>query len=170
MTKAKKSRAKRAKRAKRREQFVTGRVYYDATDLPAKIGPEWSTDFPDRVFAGVAKLVPMSRDVDGHAERMRAHMARVARADVKGNASDLTCDACGTVAPRKGNMRVNPDVYRTPREKTEAAGRWACRGANGEREMYCRACFDVWGWPDEYAKRVRALEKRRQKAIRSRGA
>jgi len=148
----KRKRGARAVRAAR-ALWVRGEGRYGSDEMPPAPN-EMAGDFPDRVFAGVAALLPQSSDVEGHEERMAAHCARVAVEDVKGNGMELTCDACGTVAPRKGNQSVNATVYRTPREKADAAGRWVCRAANGGREMYCRACFDVWGWPDEYRRRV----------------
>lgn len=37
------------------------------------------------------------------------------------------------------------------RERAEKRARhWETREVGGITESYCRACFDVWGWPDEF--------------------
>jgi hypothetical protein len=41
------------------------------------------------------------------------------------------------------------------------ANRWASRrdrAAGTETETYCRPCFDIWGWPDEFAAILEAVE------------
>jgi hypothetical protein len=151
-TKRKKS--KRAVRAAR-VLWVRGAGRYGSDEMPPVLCA-FADDNPDAVFAGMAALVPRSCDVEGHEERIAAHAARVALEDCKGNGSELVCDACGTVAPRKGHMAGRADVWRTPDERAAAAARWACRRVRGttHNETYCRACFDVWGWPEEYRKRV----------------
>jgi len=143
---------KKNKKAKQHVRWGQGRAYYDDTTKPPKPSRLHKDDYPDSVFAGMAALVQYSHEVEGHEERMAAHMARVAREDVKGNTAELTCDACGVVAPRADNM-MTPDTAGT-------GERWVCRKIAGAgNETYCRECFAVWGWPDEYRLRVKLFAR-----------
>lgn len=95
---------------------------------------------------------PLSRECPGHEERMRAHCERVAREERRDSDRhcELQCDACGTVAPRKGNQ-ARPAVARpvtTGRESTASTGpRWVCVKVRGEtyNVVFCSACYRRWG-------------------------
>lgn len=92
-------------------------------------------------------VVPESRDCEGHEERMRAHAERVAREERRAGDryAELVCDACGVVAPRKGNVSVPEGV-----KPLVDRPRWVCRqvAGYGTNVVFCAACFAVWGWGD----------------------
>lgn len=94
----------------------------------------------------VPTLVPESRGCAGHEERVRAHAERVAREETRSGDryGQLVCDACGTVAPRAGNVRAKGG---------ENGARWVCRQLlPGINEVYCRGCVDLWGLPESEGK------------------
>lgn len=84
--------------------------------------------------------------------------------------SEIECWACGLIAPRKGATARKSEADLTPfgRKKraqlTAANGgdprRWASRPLAGcsQNETYCPKCFEIWGWPDELAAIVEAVE------------
>ncbi len=152
-------RKKKGKRALReaRLRWVRGAGRY--AESPPPKTRVFACDDPDTVFAGMAPRVPRSCDVEGHEERIRAHAERMAAElarEAERDRTHVTCDACGVVASRAGNVSVR-EVAFNRREDWEAAQaqRWVCRRVGSSfNESYCRACFDVWGWPEEYARRV----------------
>lgn len=127
-------RKKRSKRAVKSAQvaWVQGRGRYEGK--PRHVRTDWAPS-PDRVMVAIAALVPASHAVEGHAERMRAHMERVARDEVQpfDPRTERQCEACGHVAPRGVDSG------------------WASRPlppAEGGAQVFCRACFGRWGWGD----------------------
>lgn len=144
-------------------------------------------DLPPGVILTIAKLVPEAREAlpdDEYEARIAEYQARAALrlplpqfgselpqvpqfdADDR---SQLICWACACTGQRKGAMSVRPieTLSMKGREKRLAAirksgpeERWAARPftTSSQNETYCPKCFKIWGWPDEFAAIIAAVE------------
>lgn len=76
---------------------------------------------------------------------------------------DIVCWACCAVAPRSGNQ-CQKDTSRA----TSTVARWVSRMHYGNlTEIYCPECFEVWGWPDEYAAEVERYNRMSDECARA---
>lgn len=118
---------------------------------------EHKADHPDAVAVGTTPLAPPARDVlspDEYEARIADYAARMERGEslpLFGQVDrteyppepepgfELQCWGCSAIRRREGS---------------KAAG-WVGRRMEGYSvtEIYCRGCFGVWGWPDEYRAR-----------------
>lgn len=84
--------------------------------------------------------------------------------------SEIECWACGLIVPRTGAIALKPEselgrAGRAKRKRLAALNggeprRWASRPLPecSQNETYCPKCFEIWGWPDELAAIVEAVE------------
>jgi len=122
-------------------------------DLPT--GVTLSECRATRAASDVFSATELEERIANYAARAAAKLplfTKTSRADATPDPrADIVCWACGLTAAREGN---------TCQKASDGTRRWTSRMHNAHTtEIYCPECFDVWGWPDEYAAEVERLNR-----------